>query len=749
MRKSALLVASLISCGVTVAQTTAQAPQTAAQTLPEVQVNADYEPPKAGRTTEITSDDLAKQGAQSMADIVRYQPLVSAPDIASGSGNVWDGAGTSSYNIRGLEGNRVALEVDGVALPPAEAKPDGNNNNSFSTSRDTLEPELYSLVQIESGPTASGQGGSSGTGGRVRFSTKSPEDFLTGGREHYVSYKGGYLSSNKSRLHVITGAATIGQIQALGMYVRRDGEQNKTKGSVAPNPEDWSSNALLAKFIWGAHTNNRVGLTVEHFARNTDLRTDNKISASLPESPQQDAKDKRTRISLENQFKTNDVAAFDSIHSRIYYQRAEAKNDTYVPLVPASRRVPQAYSRDLHTNSKNDSWGLQADALKQIENHQLAYGINLSSTESKRPWEESRTILATGQSSLTIKDRAASAQTRQASLYVRDTLSFNIAGRKATITPGLTLEHNRIKPKDLGRYAQGSSASVAEIHKRSDTNWLPSLGLTLELKPGFEAYGQYSRAVRQPTASELTGSFENPTTGYAVLGNPDLKAEKSDNFEVGVRGAAAPGITLDASVFYNRYRNYIEYNNLGVDPNLPQFGLFVYRTENIGKVDIWGSEIGSRFELGQWFTSAKGVSVSLAGGWSQGKARNTSTQEKSWLPSVLPAKVVAGVAFDDPAERFGLGLHATWTRAKQASESDVLLDSSAERFKVPSVTTFDLTGYWNINKHITWRAGIYNLTDRKYWDYASVRGLAASATNDIERQAKPGRAFGTSVEVRF
>ncbi|THJ33466.1 TonB-dependent hemoglobin/transferrin/lactoferrin family receptor [Lampropedia aestuarii] len=740
LRPVAMLMAGMALSSAVLAQTTATA------TLPEVHVEAVQEEPAQGRSTELSAEDLNRQGTRSMADVVRNQPLVSAPTIASGSGNLWDGAGTSSYNIRGLDGNRVAIEVDGVALPPVENRPDNNSNNSYANSRETLEPELYSLVRIESGPTAAGQGGASGSAGRVRFATKSPEEFLTGHTTTYGSYKGGYLSSDKSRMHVLTGAAKIGEIQALGMYVRRDGEQQKSRGDVPPNDKDWSSNAVLAKFVWGSQTNNRLGLTIEHFDRDTELSNANKITASLPRSPRQDANDRRTRISLDNRFEASDIAAFDVLNTRVYYQQAQAKNDTYVPQT-VSLGVP--ISRSLYTNSKNDSWGVQLDASKRLDGQHLAYGLNLSSTDSKRPWEEVRTNLNTGAESLTVKDRAASAKTSQASLYVRDTLSFELGGRKATITPGVTLQHSRIAPKDAGRYAEGSPAAAGEVHKQSSTNLLPSLGLSLELQPGFEAYGQYSRAVRQPASSELTGSFENPGTGYAVLGNPDLKEEKSDNFELGVRGALVPGVQLDASVFYNRYSNYIEYTNLGVDPNLPQFGLFVYRTENLGKVNIWGSELATRFELGEWMPSVQGLSATLAGGWSQGTTRNTRTGQKSWLPSALPAKVVGGVAFDDPGERYGLGLNVTWVRAKQAPTSDALTGNNTERFKVPSATTLDLAGYWNINKHVTWRAGIYNLTNRKYWDYASVNGLAANASNDIQRQAQPGRAFGTSLEVRF
>ncbi|WP_162846668.1 TonB-dependent hemoglobin/transferrin/lactoferrin family receptor [Corticibacter populi] len=724
------------------------------KSLAEVQVLGQREEETRGSLQRLDAETLAGQDTNNMADVVRYQPLVSAPGIASGSGNnVWDGSGTTGYNIRGVDGNRVAIDVDGIALPPAESKPDSMQNNSFAGGRDTLEPELYQLVEIESGATASGRPGSNGLGGRVRFITKSPEDFLQGGQSRYLGYKFGYLSSDKSRMHALTGAAQVGGVQALGIYVRRDGEEEKSEGDVAPNPKDWNSNALLTKFVWGAGTNSRLGLGIEHVARDTELTNNNKITAASPYAPRQDGTDRRSRISLEHTWvPQGELAAFDVLDSRIYYQRSEAKNHTTAQVPTAQPRVPRGYERHILTNSEYKTLGVTADASKRLGQHHVFYGAALTRTNNERPWEESRSYLDNGEVApvaAPVRDRAASARDTRLSLYLRDEIGFTLAGRRATLTPGLTVQHHRLKPTDVDRYAEGSSASAGELRTRSGTDWLPSLNLTVQLQPGFDAFAQYSRGVRQPTVSELTGSFENPGTGYAVLGNPDLKKETSDNFELGVRGEPSRGVTLSASAFYSRYRNYIEYTNIGVDPSLPQFGLFVYRTDNIGKATIWGTELASRFELGEWAPSVQGLSLSLAAGWSKGTARNSETGEKADLPSVLPAKLVLGLGYDDPGKRFGGALHTTWTRGKQAPGADVLRDSTGEYFDVPGATVLDLTAYWNISRNVTWRAGIYNLADRKYWDYASVRDLAASATGDIERQARPGRSFGTSLEVRF
>lgn len=722
----------------------------AAPTLPEVQVKGEAQDSARGTVQQLSTDDLAAQGAGSMADVVRYLPLVSAPGVASGSGNLWDGSGTTGYNIRGMEGNRVAIEVDGIGLPPAETKPDNSQANAFTTSRDTLEVELYQLVDIESGATASGRSGTNGQAGRVRFVTKSPEDFLTANKDRFASYKLGYNGADRSWLHSFTGAARVGQVQALGMYVRRDGHEEKSKGSVPPNAKDWDSNAALAKFVWGAGTANRLGLAVEHFERGTDLSNRNRITAANPVVPRQQGDERRTRVSLEHRYApASGHAAFDVLETRLYHQSAESRNDTtaFVPAAPP--RAPRAYDRQVHTNSEHDTWGFTVDASKQLDRHRLHYGLSLSQTDSDRPFEDLRTYRDNGQVSALIQDRAASAENTVLTMYVRDEIALDLGGRRATLTPGLTVQHDRLKPTRLDRYAIGSSVSAAELRKRNDTAVLPSLNFSLELQPSFHAFAQYSRGVRQPTVSELTGSYENPVTGYAIMGNPDLKKETSDNLELGVRGSPTRGVALNASVFYSRYRNYIEYTNLGVDPDLPQFGMFVYRTDNIGKARIWGTELSSRFELGEWAPSVRGLSLSFAGGWSKGTATNRVTGEKAGLASVLPAKVVLGLAYDDPARRFGAALHTTWVRSKQAPRNNVLLESEAERFKVPSFTTLDLSTYWHINRHVTWRLGIHNLTDRKHWHYASVRDLAATAVSDIERQARPGRSVFTSLEVRF
>ena len=43
--------------------------------------------------------------------------------------------------------------------------------------------------------------------------------------------------------------------------------------------------------------------------------------------------------------------------------------------------------------------------------------------------------------------------------------------------------------------------------------------------------------------------------------------------------------------------------------------------------------------------------------------------------------------------------------------------------------TYDLTAYLNVKKFLTLRAGIYNLTNRKYSTWESVRQSSLNAVN--------------------
>jgi hemoglobin/transferrin/lactoferrin receptor protein len=729
-----------------------------APALGEILVQARRDDPastRTGTTTVIGGEQLERNNAVNMANIARYSPLISVPGAASGSGNVWDGAGNTGFNIRGVEGNRVSMELDGIALPDAAPKPDGNTMNAFGIGRDYFDPETFHYVSIGSGASPAGPG-TPGLGGSVSFVTKSPEQYLDALHTVYGEYKFGYAGEQNARMHAFTAATALGEhVKALIVGVHRQGDQLDSKSSVPVNPDDWESNAVLAKLNWQIARGHKLGFTIDSYKADHDRVYTNKTGTSYPEGATQASATKRNRYSIEHNWSDTGLALFDTLKTHLYKQDASVVDRTHAAYITGA----QPYLRAIETGYFNDSKGLALDATRQLgATSSLFYGASYEAQQSRRPWYEDRTVVRTGAHQITRKNRMADMDTDKFAAYVRGEFGFNLAGYQATLTPGLRGEHRKLTPQNLQNYAIAIPGAASEIREESDAFLTPSLNLSVQLTPALSTYAQYARGTRLPNSAERTGTYDSfsytgGSAGYAVLGNPDLQKETSNAFELGLKGAPTPGVELSASLFYTRYTNFIEYATQPRDPvNYPTLTIGLFRPENIGKARIWGGEFSSRFQLGQWLHTMQGYSVNLAAGLSRGKAENASTGATGDLVSVQPYKANATFAWDDPAKRGGAAFTVSGVRSQRAG-NDVIGGVTTERFLAPGYGVMDVTAYWNLSKHIELSAGAYNLGDKKYWDFASARGLPGGTTvatrDDIERMARPGRNYSFNLKLIY
>ena len=72
--------------------------------------------------------------------------------------------------------------------------------------------------------------------------------------------------------------------------------------------------------------------------------------------------------------------------------------------------------------------------------------------------------------------------------------------------------------------------------------------------------------------------------------------------------------------------------------------------------------------------------------------------------------------------------------------------------RVPGYGLIDATAYWQLTKNVRLSGGVYNITDRKYWDYLSSRTLTSASAqerNDINLAVMPGRTWQLGVNVDF
>ena len=116
------------------------------------------------------------------------------------------------------------------------------------------------------------------------------------------------------------------------------------------------------------------------------------------------------------------------------------------------------------------------------------------------------------------------------------------------------------------------------------------LGANYQLASDWTLYANYSTGFRAPTISQL---FAGDVTTYgATINNPDLKPEKADNYEIGVR-AKYSGIIYDLSLFMIDRKDFImkSTGNYGGNSKTE------YSWENIGGARHTGLEFSAKGKL--------------------------------------------------------------------------------------------------------------------------------------------------------
>lgn len=231
-----------------------------------------------------------------------------------------------------------------------------------------------------------------------------------------------------------------------------------------------------------------------------------------------------------------------------------------------------------------------------------------------------------------------------------------------------------------------------------------------------------------------------------MIGNSNLDEETSDAFEIGLRNTSIDGIKFDVTGFYTKYSDFIDYHNYGTTLQYP-YGY--YRAENLANAEIWGGELSTRIDLGQFIPHSDGFSLSLVAGKTKGTAKNKDGL-KSGVNSVQPEKGSLTFTYDHPDKVFGLGLTATAVGDKIASKDVSTYQDDVEYQHVAGYAVFDLSAYWNMNKFTKLNVAVNNIFDKTYWNYAAVGTI--TGTNQatlIDRAAEPGRNIVASVEFKY
>lgn len=688
----------------------------------------------------VTATNLLEDSSATIRDALRDDPLVTVPFTAYGSTvAAYSRGGNRSVNVRGIEGNRVLMMVDGIRLPD-----EFSLGGSEPLGRDYLDPDTLKRVELFQG-SASALYGSDAIGGVVAFMTKSPEDYLTeAGRDFTARYRLTADSVNESFAHSLTAAAGRGSVQGLVVYTRRDGHETANNGSVRPDPETFTSDAVLAKLSWAPAKGHRFEFTTDYVKRGDDVDVINKEITSGTGTTtvlQTKSDTERFRLSLGYTFNQTGFPLFDTLDARIFSQDAVQRDRTHelINYNPASATYGAYRDRQITTAYNNDSTGLSVNATKKLgATHRLAYGADTSTTDTDKPW--SALVTSPRTAGPQESPRMADTRTFRLGAYVQDEMDWTLAGdRHFALIPGVRVDHFKLTPDNSPLYLATAAGNAAPSFDKVAVS--PKLGVLFGLTPRLNAYAQYNRGFRYPSAEDLTATFSNAAQRYRTLPNPNLKEETSDSYEVGVKGQFGPALHVRVSAFYNTYDNFIE--QIATAPAQYQDyanWIATYMTQNRADARIYGGDVAATLELGKLSSPWRGVSLSAGAGRARGSYR-AGGGTRTELESIEPFKANVRLGYDDSRGRWGAGLRANYATERTPASTTL--------FVVPAATVFDLDGYWRLHERVSLRFNLRNLTDKKYWRYDAARGLAASSVAEQERRTEPGFSASASLTLFY
>lgn len=681
----------------------------------------------ASTVTTLTEEEIAQQQPADIKDLMRYETGVSvrtAPNRASGVFRATGRAGNEGVNIRGLEGNQVLLQVDGVRLPAIY------ESGPFAAGRgDYIDMEAFKRVEILRGPSST-QYGSDGLAGAVSFLTKDPADLLTLGKSWQAALKLGYSSVDNSWTTVPSFAYANDVVETMVLASLRQGQAADNQGDnnarnitrTTPNPQETNSAYWLAKVVLKPHEHHQFKLTAEYLDRRVDTQVKTFFGDPFTVSTLTGVKvdEEITRQLFKADYAYNNV-------DNAWFQRAKVsvfKQDSENSQFGLETRSTNPLVRTRDTDYAEDVIGANVqlesmfgDAIK----HHLVYGVDASITEVSSV----RSGFNSSGAAFVTNKNFPDTDFKLLGAFLQDEISLG----SVSVIPGVRYDYFKLAPNADAQYQLNNTTPPTTL---SDSEISPKLGVIWKLDPLFSPFAQYSHGFRAPQPVQVNVGFSNLLTAnpYTTVGNANLKPETSDSIEFGLRGRSNT-LRYSASAFKGRYKDFIASNVLVESNAAPTPDVF--QSINLGRVDISGVEL-----RGEWaFLEDWSTSISYA----HAKGDSKQNGVKSPLISIDPDKLVLGLRYDHNGQ-YGANLLATIVERKQRNPDEALY------YTPKGYEVVDLMGYYQFNEHVTINAGLFNVFDRKYFAWSDVRNLSPSYAQ-IDAYSQPGRNTTISVKYQF
>ena len=282
-------------------------------------------------------------------------------------------------------------------------------------------------------------------------------------------------------------------------------------------------------------------------------------------------------------------------------------------------------------------------------------------------------------------------------------------------------------------------AQMYELEKRTEHNISGTLSVKKIVSPNFTLEAAYGRGVRSANMIErYINHFTIGQDPYEYIGNPDLKAEINNQFEIGMRGRSEldgffNSVSVSSSFYYSYFENYI----VGIiDESLTRKYMPMLEPrhpkvfQNLDKAYKTGFEFGLNFDFLEDFY----LKTELAYVYTKNKDLNES------LPLNPPFNTSISLGLDK--EKY-------WLNAKLnlVSKQDHIAKSFGETY-TKGYETFDVRLGVKPIKNVTLGVAALNIFDKNYTNHLNFSFKNQSDFGAVPI-TEPGRNLTAFLQYKF
>ncbi len=688
----------------------------------------------AGSVDVIDKDDYDKSPSVDIRNLLKNVPGVTTRKTTRSS--VRGTPGISDVNIRGLDGDRILFLIDGIRLPDRyeyqgyyELGQSDYVDFSFLKSIEIIKGSISSLY------------GSDALGGLIYYRTLEPYDILENGSDFNIEIPFNYLTEDNGRAFSNKIAVKLSEkLSALFIYTNEVSGATKTAApsKYIDDVENYGDNILL-NVQYDINDESSLNVVLEDINRSsridsTDTNLENMSSTfSKYEKLISNTLTDRTRISAKYSYDANNESNFiQKARSTVYWQDAKV-NDNFrrvvVDIASQTREEDKIYSLTNKLIGLNSDFSSNVVLFDNI--HTLGFGFDVSENDGSRTRRTKN--LTTGEPAVTVKD-TPDTKTLRARVYLQDQFSLG----DFDFTAGLGYDYYSLDAENGLIY----NPSQADYILASDQTYQvlsPKFTVSYRTTDESSLYARYSQGFRPPVWYELSSSFANPTFGYITLSNPDLKPEKSHDFEIGYKLNGDNYATTFAT-YYNRYSDFMDaFADAGFSTLPGESGKFrAYQTQNISDAEIYGVEF-----TGIYYFSPQqdGFYIGNVFAWSEGN----DLTKGSPLKTIVPVTNRLSLGYQGTDDRWLISAGMVYSGRPRLGDDY----QETRPFYIPSTFfVFDLEAYWKISDSVSLNASINNLTNETYFNFQDVRGIDNN-DGDILRYSMPERSFQIGAKFNF